>query len=352
MQSDAAMSELPKRKRKRTRTRKTRLDTDAADAGSEDEEQTAIAGPGTAIEQKTETSTEPSITASRPSTNQTEAGSSNTAAVVADEGQPKKRKRNRKRSGKKGDEEEEEDQANPAEQKTIPPKASAASLPSSLPAASTARLDQELKTNGIPDPTKDASLSYGLKNALTYAYVFQTSRADWKFQKAKEGWLLRHLLTPPQDLTGTATKPIASGEGAATATASEGQAEGIAEETVEDMCIPETYLALVTKYLSTMQGKSQLRLREDLQKTVQEFDALPPLAEAASETTTTTTSVPVKDQEAGAATSDADGKTVSFADMAEEQNAEEDGTAELRRQRQLLEWKGSRARKVLQWLSS
>lgn len=189
--------------------------------------------------------------------------------------------------------------------------------------------------------------------ALHYAYLHHTSRDKWKFQKAKEAWLLRHLLsvpmtTQPSHESDTQTKQTESSEPNHTRTdtiSGEGQQDDDATSTPQiDHSISDQYLPLVVNYLSTMQGKSKERLVADLQKVVEEGKSLPPPVEAAEEQAVAAPETP------GSTSTTTTKKTVSFADVADEQNQREQGESSESSSREDLRWKSARAEKVLHWL--
>lgn len=363
-------AELPKRKRKRTRTRKSGKTGggDARENEDEEEEQrdavqqatgavvaaTAATATATATATPTQTPTptttagkskevtqevtpaqdtntaQPPATAVQPDATDADDADSDDDAGAASTG--KKRKRNRKRSKKGAD----ADAAAAA-----PPLADALS--------------------SVPDPHNDAALAADeaaatKRAALCYAHTHHASRSTWKFQKAKEAWLLRHLLTPPPPQQPAIQSEPTAATAARTDTVSgddAGDAPASSSSPQVDNAIPDAYLALVANYLATMQGKSKERLVQELRGVVDAGNALPAeeaveeeqaAAEAAATTTATTSdSAPPRT------------KSVSFADVADEQNARDDGGApgeqQQRKERDQLRWKSARARVVLQWLS-
>jgi len=69
---------------------------------------------------------------------------------------------------------------------------------------------------GLPDPGEDTLLSDQARKALTYAYTQFDDPARWKFHKARQNWLIRNVWS--------------------------------------DQIIPETYMPLLTRYLTNIKG--------------------------------------------------------------------------------------------------
>ncbi|CAO1622557.1 unnamed protein product [Sympodiomycopsis kandeliae] len=344
--SSSSSMELPKRKRKRTRTRKTKGGDGDAEDGEEQEQQEmpAVAAVQSEVKQGSipsastgsEQGVDTSASTSRPDTDipppkeeiekkKDEEDNDDDDEEGGDDDAlgKKKRKRNRKRSKKGGD------QTTPASSNT----AAASSTESTS-------LSQALSTNPITNPEQDEELpSEGAKQAaLTYAYTHNTSRSTWKFQKAKEAWLQRHLLTVP-----LSSETGQQSETGRTDTISGDPSSEETQPTV-DNSIPDKYLPLVVNYLSTMQGKAKDRLIGELRNVIASMKALPSEEEQLQENAN---QVPAAPTSSGA-------KSVSFADVADEQNRKDEGLTTLseeRKQRDEIRWKGHRAERVLQWLS-
>ncbi|RPD61857.1 hypothetical protein L226DRAFT_571264 [Lentinus tigrinus ALCF2SS1-7] len=83
-------------------------------------------------------------------------------------------------------------------------------------------------TSGFPDPSEDQSLSEQAQKALHYAFTQFEDPSSWKFNKARQNWLIRNVWS--------------------------------------DQAIPDTFIPLVTKYLQGVQGGS----RESLVKSCRE----------------------------------------------------------------------------------
>ncbi|KAI0650096.1 hypothetical protein C8Q79DRAFT_942247 [Trametes meyenii] len=71
-------------------------------------------------------------------------------------------------------------------------------------------------TSGYPDPTEDESLSEQAQKALHYAFTQFEEPGSWKFNKARQNWIIRNLWS--------------------------------------EEAIPETYVSLVSRYLEGVQG--------------------------------------------------------------------------------------------------
>jgi hypothetical protein len=186
--------------------------------------------------------------------------------------------------------------------------------------------------------------------ALSYAYIFHTSRQAWKFQKAKEGWLLRHLLDHPTPAAATEAAAPASAEPTArTDTVSGEPADEAAQEEQVDNSIPDAYIALAGHYLSTMQGKSKDRLKEELQRAVAAGEALP--AEAPEiEQPQELLIAPTSEAEP---TTNGESKGVRFADMADESNQHSSAKEDVEKaKRERVRWQAARAQTVLSILGA
>ncbi|TFK27040.1 hypothetical protein FA15DRAFT_666773 [Coprinopsis marcescibilis] len=76
----------------------------------------------------------------------------------------------------------------------------------------------------FPDPLQDESLSEQSQKALDYAFLKSNSPSDWKFNKARQNWLIRNVWSTES--------------------------------------IPDDHLPLTLKYLSSVQGGSRDKLKE------------------------------------------------------------------------------------------
>ncbi|RDX53218.1 hypothetical protein OH76DRAFT_1470177 [Lentinus brumalis] len=140
--------------------------------------------------------------------------------------------------------------------------------------------------SGFPDPSEDESLSEQAQKALHYAFTQFEDPGSWKFNKARQNWLIRNVWS--------------------------------------EEAIPEIYVPLVTKYLQGVQGGG----RESLIKLCREAIEPPkPPAEPA-------TAVPDAQAEAtpDGQTDTPAKRTVKFADEPEE-GSKTEPTTETKRQR-------------------
>ncbi|CDO73997.1 hypothetical protein BN946_scf185043.g46 [Trametes cinnabarina] len=71
-------------------------------------------------------------------------------------------------------------------------------------------------TSGFPDPTSDEALTEQVQKALHYAFTQFEEPGSWKFNKARQNWIIRHVWS--------------------------------------EEAIPETYFPLVSRYLEGVQG--------------------------------------------------------------------------------------------------
>ncbi|KAI0370199.1 hypothetical protein BV20DRAFT_304056 [Pilatotrama ljubarskyi] len=120
------------------------------------------------------------------------------AAAHSEERSSKQREKKKKDKKRKqpADEEGEEDQAAP----TKPAK----------------KRKRRTTTSGFPDPTDDEALTEQAQKALHYAFTQFEDPSEWKFNKARQNWIIRNLWS--------------------------------------EEAIPETYMPLVSRYLQGVQG--------------------------------------------------------------------------------------------------
>ncbi|KIL00005.1 hypothetical protein PAXRUDRAFT_68114, partial [Paxillus rubicundulus Ve08.2h10] len=74
----------------------------------------------------------------------------------------------------------------------------------------------------FPDPSKDGSLAEQNRKALSYAYQRFLDPQSWKFNKARQNWLIRHVWS--------------------------------------ENAIPEIYVPLLTKYFADIRGSARQKL--------------------------------------------------------------------------------------------
>jgi hypothetical protein len=175
--------------------------------------------------------------------------------------------------------------------------------------------------------------------ALMYAYQYHTDRDNWKFNKAKQEYLIRHMLTPPLEQEGTS---VAQGEEQEQRQEAEAEAETETHTNLADQHWPDVWNRCVAKYLITIQGAAKERLIDTLTKASQRD--IPKMVEAVDQSNVVAnTSEPPAPAPAAAGS-----KSVSFGALAMEQDAAgkiDDGVnaSEIRR----LEFEKTRSKKML-----
>ncbi|KAJ1027352.1 hypothetical protein NDA18_003360 [Ustilago nuda] len=253
-----------KRVRKRTRNKKRTAEVeDSSDSSSSSSDESEDE------EQKTKAATKPKKPVAGEQKKAAKAESSDDSSSDSDSDSDSddgeadgKRKRKRKRAQKKKPAKDSTAEASmtTAAAPTVTP-AAAASAPA--PTSSTAK-PIDLKPEDIgPDPNTDLRLSDQAKQAIQYAQIYSSEKSQWKFNKAKQNWLLRNALSvPPSDYdTALARK---RSENAASA----GE-DGAAEEAEEgENFVPEDFVLVVTAYLNSVMGGARQRLIESLREAV------------------------------------------------------------------------------------
>ncbi|PPQ63976.1 hypothetical protein CVT24_009099 [Panaeolus cyanescens] len=95
------------------------------------------------------------------------------------------------------------------------------------------------------DPRVDESLSTQARKGLEYAFLQMNKPAKWKFNKARQNWLIRNIWSPENVIYfSTASKLL------------------FIHEIYQ---IPELYMPLLCKYLSNVQGGSREKLKSSCQ---------------------------------------------------------------------------------------
>ncbi|TKY87108.1 hypothetical protein EX895_003785 [Sporisorium graminicola] len=162
-----------------------------------------------------------------------------------------KRKRKRKRTTKK---------------KTAEESAKVAAAPAATTTTPTTPAPRPvtLSPNQIgPDPNSDLRLSDQAKQAIQYAQVYTKDKSQWKFNKAKQNWLLRNALSvPPADYDAVLARKQGEGKDA-----EDGAKEEDGEEAEEgENFVPDDFVAVVTAYLTSVMGGARQRLIESLRE--------------------------------------------------------------------------------------
>ncbi|EST07669.1 Protein of unknown function DUF2373 [Kalmanozyma brasiliensis GHG001] len=222
-----------------------------------------------------------------------------------------KRKRKRKRKVK-----------TETKDKTAKPATPSASVKSAPSTAKSVALSPDQVG---PDPNTDLRLSDQAKQAISYAQVYTTAKSEWKFNKAKQNWLLRNALSvPPSDYDASLARKQADGNGTENSTAEEADEE--AEE--GDNFVPNDFVPVVTAYLSSVMGGARQRMIESLKEAVNApaITVAPTQPEGTDDAAATTSSTNVAAD--GVAANGAVTKSVSFGNLALEAEKTEEATAE------------------------
>ncbi|KAI0080720.1 hypothetical protein K474DRAFT_1695572 [Panus rudis PR-1116 ss-1] len=107
------------------------------------------------------------------------------------------------------------------------------------------------KTANPEDPDEDQSLGEQARKALSYAYSYVHNRSEWKFNKARQNWLIRNIWSQES--------------------------------------IPDNHVSIANKYLESIQGG----VREAFIKTCRETLTVPTSQPEQSTTTSTDASAPI-----------------------------------------------------------
>ncbi len=195
----ATREKKPKRVRKRSRNKKRTTEAEESSSSSSDDSDSDDDAPAPVIAPKPDTK---KATKSKSTSAKAASDSEDSDDDDADDG---RRKRKRKRSSKK--------KSAPA---TSEPAAAvtAISTPAAAPVSGGQTFTLTAEEVG-PDPTSDLRLSEQAKQAIQYAQVYTVDKPHWKFNKAKQNWLLRNALSvPASDYDAAlARKPAAAQDG-------------------------------------------------------------------------------------------------------------------------------------------
>lgn len=246
--SSASKDKKSKRIRKRSRNKKrtTEVDdsssssSDSSSDESDDEEPVKKAAPVEKV---------------KPSSNKAPAKDSKVQEPDSDSSDDedgeggKKRKRKRTRTTKK---------------KTVEDVPEPAAPTAPLSAPTRAKVFTVSPEDVGPDPNTDLRLSDQAKQAIQYAQLYTKDKSQWKFNKAKQNWLLRNALAiQPSDYDAALARKQPD---------STASAEGVAEEAEEadegENFVPEDFVPVVTAYLSSVVGGARQRLVESLKEAV------------------------------------------------------------------------------------
>lgn len=232
-----------KRVRKRMRNKKRTAEVEDSSDDSDDEDEKLKA----ASEQKKKAAKDDS-----------DSDSSNDSDSDAGEADGR-RKRKRKRAQNKKPAKD-----TPTEAAVTPSVSAPAPAPAST---STPAKPIDLKSEDIgPDPNTDLRLSDQAKQAIQYAQIYSKDKSQWKFNKAKQNWLLRNALSvPPSDYDPSLARKQADNAASADA---EGAAEQAEEAEEGENFVPEDLVLVVTAYLNSVMGGARQRLIESLREAV------------------------------------------------------------------------------------
>lgn len=185
-----------------------------------------------------------------PKESKTDSDSDSDSDSDDDDEQGEKRKRKRKRKAKK----------------ETPEKAAASSAPSaSVTSTPSAAKPITLSPKDVgPDPNTDLRLSDQAKQAIHYAQIYTKDKSHWKFNKAKQNWLLRNALSvPPSDYGATLARKQPE-----SSAAEEGTAEEADEAEEGENFVPDDFVPVVTAYLTSVMGGARQRMIESLREAV------------------------------------------------------------------------------------
>lgn len=154
-----------------------------------------------------------------------------------------------------------------------------------------------------PDPSADLRLSEQAKQAISYAQTYVSNKTQWKFNKARQNWLLRNALSvPPADYDAALARKRSDLKSGEASNAEEDDEEG-------ETFVPDDFVPVVAAYLKSVLGGAKVRLVQTLNEALQaaEVPVAPPMDAPATITDVAASEAPTT------------GKSVSFADMAMEQ---------------------------------
>lgn len=187
----------------------------------------------------------------------------------------------------------------------------------------------------LSDPKEDKRLSEATISALSYAKQYAVDKQQWKFNKARQEHLIRHMLSraPQENANESIEKPekVTNEE--------EAEAVAAAEQIHQPSWWPDEWNECVAFYLNTVQGGAKDRLLKRLREAKEQVTPAPiqPLVQESQPLPST--------QEA--AMSSANSKSVNFADMATvvdaQPSVEEQAEKESDRQRIIFEKKRATA---------
>ncbi|UZJ57278.1 hypothetical protein CBS101457_006598 [Exobasidium rhododendri] len=304
-------------KRKRVRSRKGRKRTNEVE---KKEEQAGSSSSSSSDSEEEERKNRPTVSkAVAAKADIEESAPVDIAQLPEETGEEKKDKRKRKRTRGKAKKVGEEELAEPeADGKSADAarhvsvdntEHAAADIIKTAPIKPSVEMLEYLEKVGLPN-----NLNEKTSNALRYARQYHVDRANWKFNKAKQEYLIRHMLTPPVERKDGATEGQRDGEGDGDGKGEDGgDDEG---KPAIDQFWPDDWNRCVAKYLITIQGKAKERLFDILNLAAQRD--VPPVAQEQSMTPGDSSTAALPPHSAPTV----EAKSVSFGDLAmEQQNA-------------------------------
>lgn len=247
--NSASKDQKPKRSRKRMRNKKRTTEVEdsssSSSSDSSDDEEEAPKPKPAPVEASTPSKKEDTSNKKPAADSDSDDSDDDETAGDADG----KRKRKRKRNTKK---------------KTAEDTSKTAAASTSTPASSTAKPIVLSSEEVGPDPNTDLRLSDQAKQAIQYAQVYTKDKSQWKFNKAKQNWLLRNALSvPPSDYD-----PALARKQSDSSVTAEGEVENAEEAEEGENFVPEDFVPVVTAYLNSVMGGARQRLIESLKEAV------------------------------------------------------------------------------------
>lgn len=176
-------------------------------------------------------------------------------------------------------------------------------------------------------------------SALLYSRQYFLDRTNWKFNKAKQEYLIRHMLNvPPQISISASQSNSTDGNAKSEADESKDKDEIVASQPF----FPEEWVECIARYLNTIQGQAKQRVIDTLNIKAQQ--------EIPSQPVTATTAIDL----ATKPTSSSNGeikKSVSFGDLAMKQDDSPGATQLSDQERHRLQFEKERAIKLLSFIS-
>ncbi|SNX83170.1 uncharacterized protein MEPE_01876 [Melanopsichium pennsylvanicum] len=296
------------RKRNRNKKRTTEVEHSSSDSSDESDDENKSFQASTAEQEKSESQisspTKPSTTEKKAFARRSDDDDSHNDGEAGDA--DGKRKRKRKRTTK----------LKSAEGNT---EVAEVISSASVPATSTPKTFIVSSEKVGPDPNTDLRLSDQAKQAIQYAQLYTKDKSQWKFNKAKQNWLLRNALSvPPSDYDSALARKQPDSKASA-----EGVADGLEAAEEGENFVPEDFVPVVTAYLNSVMGGARQRLIESLKEAVNApavvITTQPQVTSGAAKTTITSEDSPNCEAK----------KSVSFGNLAMEEEKKEEAVEAL-----------------------